>query len=104
MAAYLLDPDGERGPPLPFLKGSITRAQLAEKRKAKSSKGPRKVLPLVAQGSALATVYPEANKPAGTGVFIDEYNTDICNSQCTVEITVQYNGQVLSGTPSVNVA
>ena len=37
-------------------------------------------------------------------VFIDEYNTDICSSQCTVEITVQYNGQVLSGTPSVNVA
>ncbi|DAC27188.1 MAG TPA: type IV pilin [Candidatus Poseidoniales archaeon] len=37
-------------------------------------------------------------------VFIHEYNTDICSSQCTVEITVQYNGQVLSGTPSVPVA
>ena len=37
-------------------------------------------------------------------VFVQEHNTDICNAQCTVEITVQYNGQVLSGTPSVPVA
>ena len=37
-------------------------------------------------------------------VFVKENNNDICSSQCSVEITVQYNGQVLSGTPSVSVA
>ena len=37
-------------------------------------------------------------------VFVKENNNDICSAQCSVEITVQYNGQVLSGTPSVSVA
>ena len=37
-------------------------------------------------------------------VFVKENNNDICSSQCSVEITVQYNRQVLSGTPSVSVA
>ena len=37
-------------------------------------------------------------------VYIKENGADLCESSCDLSITIQYNGQVLSGTNSVTVA
>ncbi|MDP6856058.1 MAG: hypothetical protein QGH13_00830, partial [Candidatus Thalassarchaeaceae archaeon] len=37
-------------------------------------------------------------------VYIKENGADVCTSSCDLSITIQYNGQVLSGTNSVTVA
>ncbi|MBI31968.1 MAG: hypothetical protein CMB72_05255 [Euryarchaeota archaeon] len=37
-------------------------------------------------------------------VYIKENGSDLCESSCDLSITIQYNGQVLSGTNSVTVA
>ena len=37
-------------------------------------------------------------------VYIKENGADLCTASCDLTITIQYNGQVLSGTNSVTVA
>lgn len=56
MGPYLLMPEAGTGPRLPSLAAAVEAKKAADKRKQASKKPPRKTLPRVALGSALATV------------------------------------------------